>query len=76
MRHLLSSLAVLAAVLFSFSAHAGKSVFTLQFEDAKGVFFTQDAFGILSDGKADVSDALQNALNKIKEELEDLSFSY
>ncbi|MBQ6579181.1 MAG: glycoside hydrolase family 55 protein [Bacteroidales bacterium] len=68
MRHLLSSLAVLAAVLFSFSANAGKSVFTRQFEDAKGVFFTQDAFGIRSDGKSDVSDALQDALNKIKEE--------
>ena len=56
------------SVLGSFTASAGVSVFTRKFDDARGVFFTEEDFGIRADGKFDVSDALQAALNAIKEE--------
>ena len=68
MRHLPSVLAAIVAFLFPFSAQAGKSVYTRQFDDPQGIFFSEDAFGIKADGRFDVSDALQSAVNKIKEE--------
>ncbi|MBR1435247.1 MAG: hypothetical protein IJ584_09065, partial [Bacteroidales bacterium] len=66
MRHLPSVLAAIVAFLFPFSAQAGKSVYTRQFDDPQGIFFSEEAFGIKSDGRFDVSDALQSAVNKIK----------
>lgn len=68
MRHLSFVLAAIVAFLFPFSVHAGKSVYTRQFEDPRGFFFSEEAFGIKADGRFDVSDALQSAVNKIKEE--------
>ena len=64
---------IVAAVLFlsvltSFTARAGVSVYMQKFNDARGVFFTEEAFGIKADGKFDCSDALQAAVNTIKEE--------
>lgn len=47
---------------------SGNSVYTEKFDDARGVFFTEEAFGIKADGKHDVSDALQEAVNQIKNE--------
>ena len=58
----------LAAILLPLTARAGESVYTLPFDDPQGVFFTPDAFGIRADGKADVSEALQEALNRISRE--------
>ena len=53
---------------FAVISRAGVSAYTLKFDDPNGVFFTEDAFGIRADGKFDVSDALQAAVNGIKEE--------
>ena len=61
-------LLALAACLLCGTARAGESVYTLPFDDPQGVFFTPEAFGIRADGKMDVSDALQEALNGIKRE--------
>lgn len=58
----------LASLLLCITAKAGQSVYTQKFDDAKGVFFSEDAFGIKADGKMDVSEALQEAVNKIKNE--------
>ena len=67
MRKFLTILLCLS-VIGPFTASAGVSVFTQKFDDARGVFFTEADFGIRADGKFDVSDALQAALNSIKEE--------
>lgn len=68
MRSIFVSAVLLLSVMVSFSARAGVSVYTQKFNDPVGVYFTEDAFGILADGKFDVSDALQSAVNRIKEE--------
>ena len=60
--------AVVLSAFISVTARAGVSVYTQKFNDPKGVFFTEAEFGIRADGKFDVSDALQAAVNRIKEE--------
>lgn len=57
-----------AAMLMCSSAIAGESVYKQKFDDPRGVFFTEEAFGIKADGKMDVTEALQNALNDLKTE--------
>ena len=66
-KHILMAVSLLS-VLVSFTARAGVSVYTQKFNDARGVFFTEEEFDIRADGKFDVSDALQAAVNRIKEE--------
>lgn len=61
-------LAILASLCTCLAAKAGVSVYTQKFDDAKGVFFTEEAFGIKADGKMDVSDALQEAINNLQKE--------
>ena len=68
MRKSILTAVLLLSVLTSFTARAGVSVYTQKFKDARGVFFTEEAFGIKADGKFDCSDALQAAVNAIKEE--------
>jgi len=60
--------AVVVLMAVACSAFAGVSVYSQKFDDERGVFFTEEAFGIKADGKMDVSDALQDALNKLKTE--------
>lgn len=43
-----------------------KSFYERKPEDPEAVYFTPEDFGIRSDGKADVSDALQRAVNEVK----------
>lgn len=43
-----------------------KSFYTEKPNDPDAVFFTTENFGISNDGKTDVSDALQEAINKVK----------
>lgn len=45
-----------------------KSIYTQKPSDPQALFFTPEAFGITNDGKTDVSDALQAAINKVKNE--------
>ena len=47
------------------SAHE-RSVYTQKPNDPEAVFFTPEAFNIKADGKMDVSDALQTAINRVK----------
>ena len=68
MRKIFLSAVIVISALFSVTSRAGVSVYTLKFDDPKGVFFTEDEFDIVADGKFDVSDALQAAVNSIKEE--------
>ena len=58
----------IAALLWSATSQAGQSVYTQKFDDPDGVFFTEEAFGIKADGKMDVSDALQQAINQLQSE--------
>ena len=68
MKRIILAAAIFMAAFCSYDAFAGASVYTLKFDDPKGVFFTEEEFGIRADGKFDVSDALQEAVNRIKEE--------
>jgi len=54
--------------LLPLTAGAGESVYTLKFDDPQGVFFTPEMSGFRADGKVDVSEALQEALNSISRE--------
>jgi hypothetical protein len=55
---------------FTFSSFAavkpGNSFYTQRPEDPEAVYFTPTDFKITADGKTDVSDALQEAINKLK----------
>ena len=57
-----------AGLLLPLAAWAGESVYTLPFDDPQGVFFTSEMSGCRADGKTDVSEALQEALNRISRE--------
>src|SRR5512133_2689929 len=56
--------------LFSTKADPGKStsVYQKKPNDPEAVFFTPEKFNIKADGKMDVSDALQAAINQVKTE--------
>ena len=63
-------ISLLAFLGISFNALAGPSVYTEKFDDPHGIFFTEESYGIKADGKMDVSDALQTAINTLKNERE------
>ncbi|GHT33742.1 hypothetical protein AGMMS49574_20030 [Bacteroidia bacterium] len=44
----------------------GQSVYLQKVNDPEAIFFTSDNFNIKADGKTDVSDALQDAVNQVK----------
>ena len=50
------------------ASYAGESVYKQRFDDPRGVFFTEEAFNIKADGKHDVTQALQDAINQLKRE--------
>lgn len=53
--------------IFSMSAvKSSHSIYTLKPSDSESLFFTPEAFGIKADGKMDVSEALQKAINQVK----------
>ena len=66
------SLAILipASILLSgqSSGKKSESVYSQKPNDAEAVFFTPEEFNFKADGKADVSDQLQAAINKVKTE--------
>ena len=47
----------------------GRSVYTQKPEDPGAIFFTPEEFGFKADGKSDVTDALQAAIDKVKSEM-------
>lgn len=47
-------------------ASESKSVYLQQPDDPEAVYFTSENFGITADGKTDVSEALQQAVNQVK----------
>ena len=65
-------LIVVCGLLLQMPAYAtdkpipGKSYYQQKPEDAEATYFTPEAFKITNDGKTDVSDALQEAINQIK----------
>lgn len=44
------------------------SIYALRPDDPEAMYFTPDNFGVKADGKSDVSEALQTAINKVKTE--------
>lgn len=67
--HMKKLLFSLLCLTFGINAFAqGESVYTMRFDDPTATFFTPEEFGIVADGKMDVSDALQKAINKVKSE--------
>ena len=50
------------------TAQNNQSVYTQKFNDSEAYYFTPENFNIKTDGKMDVSDALQAAINKVKTE--------
>ena len=60
---------LLCAALFSVLITVkAQSVYTQKPDDTAAFYFTSDAFGIKANGKQDVSNALQLAINKLKKE--------
>src|SRR3974390_618269 len=64
---IISRMFVLAVLLYPLSALASDSYFPERLDDAKAVYLTPDKFPVHSDGIADDSDALQQAIDKIQE---------
>ncbi|MDR1259626.1 MAG: gluconolaconase [Tannerellaceae bacterium] len=65
----LSLLACLAAVVAPVAyAASDASVYTLRPDDPEAFYFTADEYNIKADGRTDVSDALQGAINRLKTE--------
>src|SRR5665648_788852 len=67
---LLTCLLLFSFGLITTKADPGKSVSVYQKKpnDTEAIFFTAENFDIKADGKMDVSDALQAAINKLKTE--------
>ena len=65
MKHLTLLLSLLTFILPAVEA---QSVYTRMPEDPEALYFTPEAFEIRADGKQDVSEALQLAINKLKQE--------
>jgi hypothetical protein len=65
------TLIVLGMMCIAFSrltANNIESVYTQRPNDPEAFYFTPEAYGFSADGKCDVSDALQNAVNQVKNE--------
>jgi sugar lactone lactonase YvrE len=69
-RTLLLALCVQAVTLFTYAQKAkstdGASFYKQRLDDEDAVYFTPQNFAITADGKTDVSDALQKAINDLK----------
>lgn len=70
MKELRKVICVLAGLLISFQLAAVelKSMYTQRPDDPEAFYFTPENYNIKADGKMDVSDALQEAINQVKRE--------
>ena len=69
MKRILLLLTLLLAASASAAAArqpASRSVYTLRPDDPGALYFTPDNYGFKADGKSDVTDALQQAINEVK----------
>lgn len=55
-------------LLFSSATVLAQSVYTKKPDDSDALYFTPENFNIKADGKQDVSEALQYAVNKLRRE--------
>jgi sugar lactone lactonase YvrE len=63
---LIFSCAISFAQKLVVNASSSKSFYQIRLEDREAVYFTPEFFDIKADGKTDVSDALQKAVNQVK----------
>ena len=68
MKRKLILLTLLLLTCISASAVQRKSIYTQKPADPQALYFTTEQFGITNDGKTDVSEALQAAINQVKTE--------
>ena len=59
---------LILAVSFNAGAVELKSIYTQRPDDPEAFYFTPENYGVKADGKMDVSDALQEAINQVKRE--------
>lgn len=62
----LLAIAIGLSAILSSELIAQKSVYTQRPDDSEAVYFTSENFAIKADGKTDVSDELQKAINQLK----------
>ncbi len=65
MKQILLLIVILFSTLLTLNA---QSVYNQKPDDSEALYFTSEAFKIKADGKQDVSEALQLAINKLKKE--------
>lgn len=65
---LISIVVLICSAVISANAVNLHSIYSMRPDDPEAVYFTPDNFGFKADGKTDVSDALQAAVNKVKTE--------
>ncbi|WP_085537304.1 glycosyl hydrolase family 28-related protein [Massilibacteroides vaginae] len=56
-----------ALISSSYAGSESRSIYTEKMNDPEAVYFTPENFGITADGKADVSEPLQAAINQVKD---------
>lgn len=61
-------LSLLMVWCYSAQVMAGPSVYTLRPDDPEAFYFVPEKYNFIHDGKSDVSDALQTAMNQVKKE--------
>lgn len=67
MKKILSCLLLLLPLLAAAKGQpASVSVYTLRPEDPEAIYFTPENYGFKADGKSDITDALQQAINDVK----------
>src|SRR5882672_4494542 len=68
-RKLFLMICLLTAYLVNYAQFKpGNSIYTQKIDDPEGIYFTPANFNIQADGKSDVSDQLQSAINQLKKE--------
>ena len=67
MRYMLIVCWIIGSMSFGWAAEGG-SAYTQRPDDPEAFYFTPENYGFKADGKSDVTDALQKAINQVKRE--------